>query len=261
MTFGAIFLATTFSFTLILATLSEGYVFAQPNEMESSSNMTTGAMQNAAQEAPDGYHPRGNASLPPPEVIFPTPLELDNYFRDKNATAPTFISNGTLGNTTDIQQASSNGTTYVVFQTKLNGTDHVYLTIIRDAGITPGASFSEPVELTPAQHGDISHLQIAADLDKAYTVWQDYNSTNGLSNIFVSSSMDSGNMFRTYRANNNNVSSFDPSISPNGVVTWRAPCPTPGGGGGGGPPDDQVLALESGSFPVPPSCPMYYVKW
>ena len=50
----------------------------------------------------------------------------------------------------------------------------------------PGASYSNPVESTPALHGNISHLQIVAYVDKAYVVWQDYNSTTDLSSIFVS---------------------------------------------------------------------------
>jgi hypothetical protein len=263
-----IILATTFLLMLIVATVSQHYVFAESsllttisvNTETGASTNITGATENMTQETPTEYHARGNASIPPPQVIFPSQEEIENYFLDKNVTAPTFIGNSSLGNTTNIQKASSNGITYVVFQTKLNGTDHVFLTMIRDPEITRGAAFSEPVELTPAHHGNISHLQIAADIDNAFAVWQDYNSTTGLSSIFVSSSMDSGEIFRTYRASENNTDAFDPSVAPNGVVVWKEPCPPPDGGPT--PPDGPIPDpdLDSG-LPPPLDCPIYYVGW
>ncbi len=229
MKIGGIILATIMLLLLSVVASSQRYVFSE------SSFLTPISLNT---ESPSEYYPRGNASLPPPQVLFPTQEEIENYFLGMNVTAPTFISNSSMGNTTNIQQASSNGnssmrnstnvsnaTTFVVFQTNLNGTDHVFLSMIGDPEITRGASYSNPVELTPALHGNISHLQIAADVDKAYVVWQDYNSTTDLSSIFVSSSMDSGKTFRTYRASENNTDAVDPSIAATGVIAWKEPCP------------------------------------
>jgi len=223
-----IILATILLLMLSVATSSQHYVFSE-SPLFRAISLTT--------ESPSEYYPRGNASLPPPQVIFPTQEEIENYFLGMNVTAPTLISNSSMGNTTNIQQASSNGnssmgnttnisnaTTFVVFQTNLNGTDHIFLSMIGDPEITRGASYSNPVELTPPLHGNISHLQIAADVDKAFVVWQDYNSTTDLNSIFVSSSMDSGKTFRTYRASENSTDAIDPSIAPNGIIVWKEPC-------------------------------------
>jgi hypothetical protein len=248
-----IILATTFVLILIVATSSQNSVFAESSlllttislETETGASPTnmTGTMGNMTSQAPTEYYPRGNASLPPPQVIFPTQEEIENYFLDKNVTAPTFIGNSSMGNVTNIQEASSNVTTYVVFQTTLNGTDHVFLTMVGDPQTTRGASFSNPVELTPAHHGNISHLQIAADINNTFAVWQDYNSTTGLNSIFVSSSMDSGKTFRTFRASDINTDAFDPSIATSGVISWKQLC-------------DGTLPGQPPLF-----CPVYYVRW
>jgi hypothetical protein len=244
-----IILGTTL-LTLIVTTTSQGYVFAESpllttislaTETEAPTNMT-GTTGNMTQEAANEYYPRGNASLSPPQVIFPTQEDIENYFLGMNVTAPTFVANSSMGNTTNAQEASANQTTYVVFQTELNGTHRIFLTMIQDPEITRGSSFSGPVELTPARHGNISHLQIAAETDKVFVVWQDYNSTTGLRSIFVSSSMDSGKTFRTYQASENNIDAFDPVLAPNGLIIWKQLC--------------------SGTLPQQPLfCPLYYFRW
>lgn len=261
-----IILTTTFTLMLIVAVAPHQYfVFVESslltttsenNETGASPNIT-GTMNNMTQETPGVYHPspRGNASLPPPQVIFPTQEELEDYLGGTNVTAPTFIVNNSMGNVTDIQEAPSDRFSYVVFQTKLNGTDHIFLTMIQDPEVVVGASFSMPVELTPVHHGNISHLQIAADIDKAFVVWQDYNSATGLSSIFVSSSMESGKVFRTYRASENNTNAVDPSIALNGLIGWKEECPEPG------PVNvTRSLVVEPGLQPGP-FCPVYYYGW
>jgi hypothetical protein len=251
-----IILTTAFFTILIVANSSQHSIFAQStsttpsspgNETRGSSTGTTGTSENTtigvpSENYPSEYYPRGNASLAPPNVIFPTAEEIENYFLDKNVTAPTFIGNSSMGNVTNIQQASSNGTTYVVFQTEVNDTDRVFLTIIGDAKNSRGASFSPPVELTPATHGNISNLQIATDQNNTFAVWQNYNSTTGLNSIFVSSSMDSGRTFRTFQATENNVDAIDPLITAIGVITFKVLCS-----------DSTVLE--------PLWCPMYYIRW
>jgi hypothetical protein len=247
-----IILATAFSVMLIVANSSGNPIFAQSSTSPSPQGNQTGGSSTAVTEnitSDSGseyyaseYYPRGNASLVPPNVTFPTAEEIENYFLDKNVTAPTFVGNSSMGNVTNIQQASSNGTTYIVFQTELNNTDRLFLTIIGDAETMRGASFSPPVELAPPHHGNISKLQVAADEKSTFAVWQDYNSTTGQNSIFVSSSMDSGKTFRTFQASEKNVDAFDPLIIDIGVITWKVLCP------------------DSSPF-EPLFCPIYYVRW
>jgi hypothetical protein len=247
-----IIFATMFVLMLVVATSSQRSVFAEssllltPISLESETGASptnaTGTMGNITSQASE-YYPRGNASLQPPQVIFPTQEEIENYFLDKNVTAPTFIGNSSLGNVTNIQETSSNGTTYVVFQTKLNDTDRVFLAMVGGSESTRGASYSNPVELTPAQQGNISHLQIAADINGTFVVWQHYNSTTGLNSIFVSSSMDSGKTFRTFRASDININAFDPTIVGDGIISWKQLC-------------EGILPGQPPLF-----CPLYYVRW
>jgi hypothetical protein len=68
----------------------------------------------------------------------------------------------------------------------------------------------------------ISHLQIAATKDSAFAVWQDQNVTSGLNSIFVSSTMEAGKIFRTFKASFNDTDAFDPVISSNGLIMWKA---------------------------------------
>lgn len=239
--------AATFSLLLVLIALEYCYypVWAEPssttitstvNETRVNTKIDANAtLKNKTQENSNEYYPLGKSNLSSPVVMFQTEKELEDYFLHQNVTAPTFISNSTMGNVTNIQAAPSDGITYAVFQTRLNGTDHVFLTMVRDATATRGFSFSKPVELTPAQHkltaarhSIISHLQITAVKNKAFAVWQDHNSTTGLNSIFVSSSMDSGKVFHTYQASAKNADAFDPVLASNGVLFWKQPFPPSG---------------------------------
>jgi hypothetical protein len=58
-----------------------------------------------------------------------------------------------MGNVTNMQADPSDGVTYQGFQTTLNGTDHVFLTMIKGVGTSQGFSYSKRVEITPKQHG------------------------------------------------------------------------------------------------------------
>ncbi len=276
---GIILVATLLLIMLIVATSSQHYVFADSSPLTtisldsearaaSSTNITGTAENMTQQTGSEYYHPRGNASLPLPQVIFPTEQEIENYFLDKNVTAPTFIGNSSIGNVTNIQEASSNGITYVVFETELNGTDRVFLTMIGDPETTRGASYSNSAVLTPPHHGNISNLQIAADANSTLVVWQDYNSTTGLNSIFVSSSMESGQMFRTFRASGNDTDAIDPSILGNGVIVWKQECPSPEPGPRLQPGLEAEAGPRSEGEVVPeipqrggPLCPVYYVGW
>ncbi len=247
MNIGRLIFAVAFSLTLIGTSFLPYYYVSAELQSSSSFSLSSSAAtsisnqtevfqniaafeskKSMAPNTADIFSPNGNPSLPsPPKVVFPTYAELVKYFKDKAVTTPAFISNGSLGNTIDIQAAPTDRITYLVFQTKLNGTDHVFLTIIKEPTTSHRISFSKPVELTPIHHGIISHLQIAAEKNNVFVAWQDYNSTTGLNSIFVSSSLESGKIFRTYRASGINTDAIEPLVKPNGLMAWKEECPTP----------------------------------
>lgn len=232
--------ATAFSLTLIGTSFLPNYYVSAELQSSSSTHKSIrpqtevfqdvaayGAKKSMTSNTTDIFTPKANASFPSPKVIFPPYAELVKYFKDKAVATTAFISNGSLGNTIDINAAPADGFTYLVFQTKLNGTDHVFLTKYKAPTTSHRISFSKPVELTPVHHGIISHLQIAAEKNRAFVVWQDYNSTTGLNSIFVSSSLESGKIFRTFRGSGINTDAKDPLVTPNGLMAWKEECRPP----------------------------------
>jgi hypothetical protein len=204
-------LATTLSI-VIAATALQGYALAQPSNMYSS-----------AKQSP---------SIPPPKVVFPSEEELGSYFQNMSIKSPrTNISDTSMGNVTNIQPARFDMNTYVAFQTKLNSSDHIFLSELQDKNLNGSFVYSNPIELTPTHHGMLSHLQIGAYNNKIIVAWQDYNSTSNLNSIYVSSSMESGKEFRTYQASANNTNAIDPVISSaaDGLIFWKQAVQTPAG--------------------------------
>jgi hypothetical protein len=200
-----------------------------------------------------------NYSAPRPVVIFPTYEQLVDYLASLGgkgaAKIYTFLANSSLGDTIDIQAAQTKDSTYVVWQGRTNSTsDHVYLSLTRGEG----RNFTEPIELTLSNTGNISNLQIVASphsfiplQESVYVVWQAYNTSSGVNSIYVSTSMDSGKEFKSYQASNNTSDARDPVVTPNGLIFWEQECTPPTGGGG--PFPDPLPGTES--------CPVYHFRW
>jgi hypothetical protein len=121
------------------------------------------------------------------------------------------ISNSSQGNVSGIIEAAAAGNSiYVAWMGKINGTNHVFVTISNDNG----RSFTNPVELTSKDSGNATKLDICASGNIISTAWQEKNSTSGKSGVFGSISYNKGDTFTTSQISAGNVTARDPVIPP-----------------------------------------------
>jgi hypothetical protein len=164
-----------------------------------------------------------------PSITFPNEKEMMSYlqqigrfnnnFVDLSNSSNTKVFHSAVGNASDIQSATSPGISYVAFlsQSIQNKTNYVYLSITRDLL----NHFQGPLRLSAPMAGDASQIQIAANGPDAFVVWQELNKTTGLSSIWASSSMDSGNTWHTWRVSlGGGLNAIDPSVTPSGIILW-----------------------------------------
>jgi hypothetical protein len=164
-----------------------------------------------------------------PSVTYPNEREMmmylqqigrfNNNFVDLSNSSNTMIYRGATGNASDIQSATVPGVSYVAFlsESTQNKTNYVYLSITRDLL----NHFQGPLRLSTPTAGSASQIQIAANGPDAFVVWQEFNKTTGLNSIWASSSMDSGNSWRTWRVSlGGELNAINPSVTPSGIILW-----------------------------------------
>ncbi len=176
-----------------------------------------------------------NATSNQPKVIFPSQSEMINYLKQQSVYNDKFnnISSPDQGIPSKITTAVSGNSSYVTWLGNINNTNHVFLALSHNKGL----NYSKPVELSSKSPSlNASNLKIAASKDSVYIVWQGTNTTNNVSSIFASTSMNNGGKeFRTYKADIGNTNATDPVVDENGIFYWiqENPC---GGSLGHGPP-------------------------
>ena len=88
-------------------------------------------------------------------------------------------------------------TAWVAWLGKINGTNHVFITVSRDNVQT----FEKPVRLSPQNSGNATNLQLGVTDSGRFVnlAWQ--GTVNGNRTIFFSNSMNFGQDFKTYPLN------------------------------------------------------------
>jgi hypothetical protein len=128
----------------------------------------------------------------------------------------TVLSNSTQGNASDIKAASDGRTMYLSWLGKIDTINHLFLSISSNGGL----NFSEPIELSPPNTGNVSNVQIFADRRAVALAWQATNSTTDINSIFFSRSYDYGANFTTIRLTDDNVNAKGPVLLDEINVAW-----------------------------------------
>ncbi|MEP6576652.1 MAG: hypothetical protein ABJB85_09520 [Nitrososphaerota archaeon] len=162
------------------------------------------------------YAINSNGSTGNMKVIFPMHDEIVQYYKSLgNFQYPSIINNNTGGNVVDIQTATAGNSTWIVWQSNDGQSDHVYVNLALNGGM----SFQQnATELTPDTTGNISDLHVRADTESVEVVWLDKNKDQG--QVYVSSSMDGGQLFRTY-VMNTEANAKIVTISDDGIIIWQ----------------------------------------
>jgi hypothetical protein len=126
------------------------------------------------------------------------------------------LSNSTQGNASNIKAASDGRTMYISWLGKVDTINHLFLSISSNGGL----NFSEPIELSPPNTGNISNVQIFADRRAVALAWQATNTTTGINSIFFSRSYDYGGNFTTIRLTDENVNARGPVLLDEINVAW-----------------------------------------
>jgi hypothetical protein len=163
-----------------------------------------------------------------PSIIFPSEKEMMTYLQQvgrfnnnlvdlSNSSNKELFANAS-GNASDIQSATVPGTSFVAFLSESvnNKTNYVYLSITGDLL----NHFQGPLRLSTPAGGNASHIQIAANGSNAFVVWAEKSLTTHINSIWASSSMDSGNTWRTWRVNLGPLNAIEPSVTPSGIIFW-----------------------------------------
>ena len=134
-----------------------------------------------------------------PKVEFPTIEQLFEYYYDHGIKKDEFniISNTSEGSPSDMHAAVIGDTAWGAWLGKVNGTNHVFITVSRDNMKT----FEEPIILSPPNGGNATNLQLGVTDSGRFVdlTWE--GSVNGTNTIFYSNSMNFGQDFKTYPIN------------------------------------------------------------
>ncbi|MGH9924371.1 MAG: hypothetical protein ACRD5B_03245 [Nitrososphaeraceae archaeon] len=166
---------------------------------------------------------RHNALRTTPNVTYPTYEELFAYLNETGGKKEfTPLSNSSQGFGTNVQTAIAGNTTWIAWEGNVNGTNNIFLKVSYNESLI----FTPAVKLSSPDAGNASKLSLAASEDGnlVYAAWQDTNLTTGKNRIFVSSSMNGGEEFRTYTLNlPEDADSIDPKLTVAGeevIITW-----------------------------------------
>jgi hypothetical protein len=208
----------------------------------SSSVLTFSPMQAGAYD---------NTGLRPPNVIFLSNQSEIDLFYKIYGFMNFALSNSSMGMPDNIQATQVGNIIYVAWQGNIAGKNHVFLSVSYQTDV-----FTPPVELTPPDAGNATHLQMKASGPQVSLVWQDDNNVTGVSSIYGALSFDSGIHFIVNKLNTGNTNATDPVLASPVWAFWKQdvdpngrgdPC---GGGGGGGPgpfPDSSLNSSLSNS--------------
>lgn len=160
---------------------------------------------------------------PSPKVSFPTKQQLTEYY-DKQGKYPknniftNLYNSATKPN--DIHAVAKGNHIFIAWISPLNKTNSVLLTKSHDHG----QNFSIPKQLNNPHDGNVSNLQMAiTDLSNQKNVsiglaWQEIQGNQ--SNVIASTSMNSGDNFKTFKLNKNNTYATDPLAIGNGDIQF-----------------------------------------
>jgi hypothetical protein len=175
----------------------------------------------------NGNHEEDTTYLSSPDVEFPTIQELFDYYTNRGIEKEEFsvISNASEGTPSDAQVAIAGDSAWVAWLGKISGTNHVFITVSRDAGST----FDKPLQISAEDGGNATNLQLGASDSGRFVdvAWE--GEINGTSVIFFSNSMNFGQDFKTYPLNYQPTNpelgnAFNPILEVEGeniILTWE----------------------------------------
>lgn len=188
-----------------------------------------------------------NTGLTSPNVTFLSNQSEIDLFYKIYGFMNFALSNSSMGIPNNIQATQVGSTIYVAWQSNIAGNNHVFLSVSYQKDV-----FATPVELTPPDAGNATHLQLKALGPQVSLVWQDDNNVTGVSSIYGALSFDSGEHFAVNKLNAGNTNATDPVLASPVWAFWKQeidpnnqgdPC----GGGGPGPFPDSSLSGSVGN--------------
>jgi hypothetical protein len=194
----------------------------------------------------------GNTGLTLPNVTFLSNQSEIDLFYKIYGFMNFAMSNSSMGIPNNIQGTQVGSTVYVAWQSNIAGKNHVFLSVSYQGGV-----FTTPVELTPPDAGNATHLQLKALGPQVSLVWQDDNNVTGVSSIYGALSFDGGIHFVVNKLNSGNTNATDPVLASPVWAFWKQevdpnsrgdPCGGGGPGPGPGPfPDSSLSGSVSNS--------------
>ena len=170
-----------------------------------------------------------NATGHSPTVSYPTEKELQAYYAQQGilnkSDVFTYLSTNITGNPIEVALAAGGNITYLGFIVNQTHTI-VYVSVSQNNGL----NWTKPVAVSVHPlSGEASDLHMAAtDIGtKGGLAWVE--TANGTTNVWASSTMDSGQTFRTWKLNPNNSTATDPQIVGSSVIqyAWIQHCNPP----------------------------------
>lgn len=166
-----------------------------------------------APPAPQDLCNEPNISKTTPKVKYPTKAELFAYINQSGSKKEfTPLSNSSQGFGSNVQTAVAGNTTWIAWEGNVNGNNKIFIKVAYNESLI----FTPAVELSAPDAGNASKLQLGTsdDGNLVYATWQDTDITTGKNRIFVSSSMNGGEEFRTYTLNlPGDANSIDPTLT------------------------------------------------
>lgn len=173
-------------------------------------------------------------SLPSPDLTFPSDEDMSNYYTEEGTlnynNIFTNLSHNITGTQSNPQIVSAANSSFVAWQSKSleNNASKILISLSHDQGL----NFTNPIQLNLANStGDSTNLDMDAFNNTIFVTWQETGIFSGLSNVFASTSLDSGTSFKTWQLNLENSTAWDPRVSENGFVWTQSdiyqgkPCP------------------------------------
>jgi hypothetical protein len=157
------------------------------------------------------------SGLKSPNVIFLSNQSEIDLFYKIYGFMNSAIGNSSMGIPDNIQASQVRSTIYVAWQSNIAGKNHVFLSISYNAG----HSFTMPVELTPADAGNATRLQLKAAGPLVSLIWQNDDNITGISSIYGALSFDMGSHIIINKLSSGNTSATDPVLASPVSAFWK----------------------------------------